>query len=94
MVSAEWNATGDKAKFVWAAITNAEIVLVLVGYCPGTTYNANNKQILAELSATTTTFETVVGLPAEGSVGLYKVYSKSEVGRTKGSRTLKIVRGN
>ena len=94
VVSAVWNATDDKAKFIWAAITNAEIVAVIVAYCPGATYNSNNEQILVELPATATTFETVVGLPAEGSIALYKLYSKSGAGRTKGSRTLKIVRGN
>lgn len=94
VLSAEWDKGDDKGKFVWEKITNAEIVAVIVAYCPGATYNANNEQILAELPATDTTFETVVGLPAEGSIGLYKVYSKSDAGRTKGSKTLKIVRGS
>jgi len=94
VVSAAWDGTADKAKFVWGQITNADIVAVLIGYCPGTTYNAKNEQILAELPAVATTFLTVVGLPAEGSVALYKLYSKSSAGRVKGSKTLKIVRGS
>ena len=87
-----WNATLSKAVFSWEQSTFKDIDKIQVRGCPSGSYKNSDEEIVADLPATATSFETDWGLTAAGSLATFKFYVMATTGNENGGKAVKIVR--
>lgn len=94
-LSASWDTASDLASLVWTPSDNPKIAHYAVRYCSPPTYKVAEEQAIAGgiVAPTITTFETLFGLAATGSMACFKVYVVTTDGNEKGSNAVKVIRG-
>lgn len=91
-VSGAWDPTINKGSMTWVASTATNIDKLQVRGCTGGTYRNENEEVIADLPADATHFETDWALSVQGSIASFKVYVMTTTGNENGGKPVKIVR--
>ena len=87
-----WDGAISKAKFTWAAVTDAKVVHISVRMTPGAQYHADDEVTITDLPKTATSFETDEGLSVPGAIANFKIYTVASTGNENGGKAIEIVR--
>ena len=88
-----WDATLVKAKIMWAASSDPNLVQYQIRFCAGATYSTETETVIGNFGPTDLReLLTDAGLFASGDVASFKVYVILSTGNEKGSNTVTITR--
>ena len=91
-VAGAWDNPLNKARLTWPASSAPNIDKLQVRACRGGTYRADDEEIVADLPADATHYETDWGLSTPGAIATFKVYVMATTGNENGGKAVKIVR--
>jgi len=92
VVAGVWNGGDNKAHLSWTASTFHDILKLQVRGCTGTTFKADDEEIIADLAADAIEYSTDWGLTVPGALATFKVYVMTNTGNENGGKAVKIVR--
>ena len=87
-----WDVPSHEAKLQWSASEESELAHYSIRFCPGTTYRAENEQVVGLVQPGTLHFETESGLVSAGLKAVFKVFVVLTTGNERGSNAVKIER--
>ncbi len=91
-VTGAWDAALTKARLTWLASTAPNLDKLQVRACTGGTYKAGDEEIVADLPANATAYDTDWGLTVPGAIASFKVYVMATKGNENGGKAVKVVR--
>ena len=91
----EWNKELGKAKIAFTASPSEGVTQYVLRYAPGPIYKAKNETTVATIEAAVLPLEflTDTGLTNPNTTALFRIYTVTSTGHTKGSATITVVRG-
>ncbi len=92
LVSGAWEASIGAARLAWAASTAPNLDKLQVRGCVTAVYKSVEEEIVADLDAAATEFQTTWGLGAPGQTASFKVYVMTTTGNENGGKAVKISR--
>ncbi len=91
-VTGTWDNPILKARLTWPASTAPNLDKLQVRACTGGTYKAGDEEIVADLPANATAYDTDWGLTVPGAIASFKVYAMATTGNENGGKAVKVVR--
>jgi hypothetical protein len=91
-VTGVWEAAISKAHLSWPVSTAPHLDKLQVRVCTGGSYKNSEEEIITDLPANATQYETDWCLTIPGAIASFKVYVMATMGNENGGKAVKVVR--